>query len=54
MPSLIQMQLSLKQKACSNFVILFLESASNFIYFEKKDDRHSFFIAEITDCERLV
>ena len=49
----IQMQLSLKPTICSDFFVQFLESTSNFQHFEKKDDRHSYFISEITDCERL-
>ena len=49
-----QLQLSFKLKTFSNFFfLLFLESTSNFKHFEKKDDRHSYFISEITDCERL-
>ena len=31
----------------------FLESIPNFKHFEKKGDRHSYFICEITDCQRL-
>ena len=50
----IQMQLSLKPTFYSDFFVPFLESTSNFKHFEKKDDRHSYFISEITDCERLV
>ena len=49
----IQMQLSLKPTIFSHFFVPFLESTSNFKHFEKKDDRHSYFISEITDCERL-
>ena len=49
----IQMQLSLKPTIFSDFFVPFLESTSNFKHFEKKDDRHSYFISEITDCERL-
>ena len=49
----IQMQLSLKRKTVSDSVVPFLESTSNFKHFEKKDDRHSYFIPEITECERL-
>ena len=48
------MQLSLKRKSFSDFIIPFVEFTSNFIHFEKKDDRHSYFISEITQCERLV
>ena len=49
----IQMQISLKPTIFSDFFIPFLESTSNSKHFEKKDDRHSYFISEITDCERL-
>ena len=49
----IQMQISEKLKIFSEFFVPFLESTSNFKHFEKKDDRHSYFISEITDCERL-
>ena len=44
----------LKTKKFSHFLLLFLEPTSNFNYFEKKYDRHSYFISEIIDCERLV
>ena len=37
----IQMQLSEKPKAFSEFFVIFLESTSNFKCFEKKDDRQS-------------
>ena len=50
----IQMQLSLKRKTFSAFFLLFLESTSNFQHFDKKDDRHSYFISEITNCEKLL
>ena len=49
----IQMQLSLKLKIIADFLAPFLQSTSNFKLFEKKDDCHSYFISEITDCERL-
>ena len=51
--SLIQMQLSLKPTICSDFFFRFLESTSNLKDLEKKDDRHSYFILEITDYERV-
>ena len=47
------MQLSLKLKTLSDFLVPFLESTSDFKYFAKKDDHHSYFITEITGCERL-
>ena len=49
----IQMVLSLKPKLFSDFFVPFLESTSNFKHFEKKDDRHTYFLSEITECERL-
>ena len=49
----VQMQLSLKPTIVSDFFVLFLESISNFKHFEKKDDRHTYFISEITECEKL-
>ena len=49
-----QMQLSLKPNIFSDYLVPFLQTLSNFERFEKKkDDRHSYFISEITDCERL-
>ena len=50
----IQMELSLKPRIFPHFFVPFVESTSNFEHLEKKDDRHSYFISEITDCERLV
>ena len=49
----IQMQLSLKPTICSDFSFRFLESTSNLKDLEKKDDRRSYFILEITDYERV-
>ena len=49
----IQMLLSIKSTIFSHFFVPFLESISNFKHFEKKDDSHSYFISEITDCERV-
>ena len=51
--SQIQMELSFKRKGFSNFIVPFLESTSNFKHFETKDDSHSYFISDITDCERV-
>ena len=47
------MQISLKPKIFSDFSNPFLESIPNFKHFEKKDDRHSYFITEIKGSERL-
>ena len=47
------MQLAEKQKNFSENFVPFLESISNFKYFQRKDDRHSSFISEITDSENL-
>ena len=49
----IEMQLSLKPKTFSHFFVPFLESASNFKHFEKNDDRDSYFVSEIRDCQKL-
>ena len=51
--SLIQMQSVLKPKTFSDSSLSFLESTSNFKHFEKEDDRHRYFILEITNCQRL-
>ena len=48
----IQLQLYRKQKTFSDFFAAFLKSSSNFEDFFKKDDRHSWFISEITDAEK--
>ena len=47
------MQLSLKQKTFFEYFVPFVQSTSIFKHFEKKDDRRSYFILEITDCRRL-
>ena len=52
--SQIQMQLSSNLGTFSGFLVPFLESASNFKHFGKTDDRHSYFIWEVTDCQKLV
>ena len=49
----VQMQLSLKPTIVSDFFVLFLQSISNFKHFEKKDGRHTYFILEIRECEKL-
>ena len=51
--SAIQMHLSLKPKIFSYFFVLFLESTSNFEHFEKKGDRHTYFISDINECEKV-
>ena len=48
----IQKELHLKPTIYSDFFIWFLESTSNFKGFEKKDDRHTYFISEITEFEK--
>ena len=45
--------LNFKTKIFLDFFVPFLESISNFKHFEKKDDRHSYFILGITECERV-
>ena len=50
----IQMLLSLEPKFFSDLFVPFLESTSNFKHFEKNDDRHTYFLSEITECEGLA
>ena len=50
----IEMQLSWKRRAFSQFFAPFLKSIWNFEQFEKKDDPYRFCISEITDCEKVV
>ena len=47
------MQFSFKPKICSDFLAQVHESTSNSKDFETKDDRHSYFVSEIRDCEKL-
>ena len=49
----IQMEFYLKPTIFSDILVSFLESTSNFKHFQKKYDRHSYFISEITDSDRL-
>ena len=49
----IQMELSLKPTIFFDFLVPFLQPASNFKHLENRDDRHSFFLSEMTDCESL-
>ena len=51
--SAIQMQVSLKPKTFADSFVPYLESTSNFKRFEKEDDRDTYFISKITDCQRL-
>ena len=48
----IQVHLSQKTNIFSQFFCAFFESALNFEHFQKKDDRHSLCISEITDQEK--
>ena len=50
--SRIEMEFSLKTAIFSDFFLSFLESTSNFKHFGKKNDRHTYFISEITECEK--
>ena len=49
----IQMHLSLEPKSFSDSFVPFLESTSNFKYFEQKDDHQTYFISDINECEKL-
>ena len=50
----IQMKLSEKEKSFSQIFAKFFISISNFEHFEKKYNRHSFCISEITNSENVV
>ena len=54
LPLSIQTQLPEKRKTFCEYFVPFPESTSNFKHFQKKDDRHSYCISEITDCEELA
>ena len=47
----MQMRLSRKLKTFSKVFYAFFEFRLNFEYFGKKDNPHSLFISEITDCK---
>ena len=51
--SSIEMHLYLKPKIFSDLIVPFLESTSNFKYFEKRDDHQTYFISDINECEKL-
>ena len=53
LPLPIELHLPKKQKTFLRFFVPFLESISNFKFFEKKNHCHSQCISEITDCESL-
>ena len=48
----IKMQLSKKRMNLLQFFIPFPKSTSILEHFEKKDDLHSLYISEVTECER--
>ena len=48
----IKMQLSKKRMNLLQFFIPFPKPASILEHFEKKDDFHSLYISEVTECER--
>ena len=50
--SRIQMELYLKPTNFSDFFSSVLEFTSNSKHFEKEDDRHTYFISEIKECEK--
>ena len=50
----IQKQLSQKKKTFSQLFTAFFKFRLNFKYFEKKDDRHRFWISEIMNSEHVV
>ena len=46
------MELYLKPTISSDIFPSFLQSTSIFEYFGQKDNRHTYFISEITECEK--
>ena len=46
------MQTSIKLKPCFRFLIAFLNSTLNLMYFERNDQSQSLTITEIINCER--
>ena len=48
----IHMQLSKELKTFFRFFNVFSKSRLSFEYFQKKDDAHSLFICDATDCEK--
>ena len=46
------MELYLKPTIFPDIFVSFLQSTSNFKHFERKDDRDTYFILEITECEK--
>ena len=48
----IWMEFSKKQTAFSQLLLAFWKSSLNFEHFQRKDDRHSRFISEITHSEK--
>ena len=48
----MKVQLSRKLKVCSEFCAPFLKYMSNFEYFEKKDETHSWFFHQIIDPQK--
>ena len=49
----LQTPISQKQKIFSEFLIAYIECASNLEHFEKKDEHPSLVISEIIDSERV-
>ena len=52
-PQKLQTPISQKQKMFSGFSIAYLECASNFEHFQKKEEHPSLVISEIIDSERV-
>ena len=52
MSSPIEMELYLKQTIFADLFVSFLETTSNFKHFTKKDQRHTYFISDIKECEK--
>ena len=48
----IKMELYLKRRIFPDIFFSLLESTLNFKHSEKKDERHTYLISEITECEK--
>ena len=46
------MKLYLKPTIFSDFFVSFFDSTSTFKHFENKEYRHTYFISEVTECEK--
>ena len=48
------MQISMKMKTCSQFLIAFLKSTLNFEYFERKNQSHSLTFRKLLTAKQVA